>query len=141
MRTKTQQKINKLLDEGRLRKTRQRLNILRVLAEAARPLKQEQITQKLGKKSPDKATIYRCLERFTEAGIVHKAYLQDNIWHYELADRCTEKQCHPHFTCVNCGGITCMDKATVPIVKGIGKGFILRRQQVRLEGLCPSCRQ
>ncbi len=74
-----------------------------------------------------------------EADLVHKAFLQDRAWHFELADHCTEAQCHPHFTCLNCGATHCMPGMSLPMAKSPYKGFIIRHQEVRLEGLCPAC--
>jgi Fur family ferric uptake transcriptional regulator len=99
---------------------------------------QEEIATKLGD-GPDKVTIYRTLKTFLEAGIVHRAYLQERSWHYELGDKCTERQCHPHFTCSSCGETFCMTELSVPMARSQFKGFKIEHQQVRLEGLCPEC--
>jgi len=139
VKTETQQKIDELLGKAALRKTRQRVNILKVLLKAKSPLSQDQITRKLRTTAPNKVTVYRCLEKFTKVKLVHNAYLQDRTRYYELSNRCTENQCHPHFTCTSCGITTCMEKARIPMAKGIDKGYIVHRQQVRLEGLCPNC--
>jgi hypothetical protein len=32
-----------------------------------------------------------------------------------------------------------LTKLSFPLVKGLNKGFVVHRQQVRLEGLCPRC--
>jgi Fe2+ or Zn2+ uptake regulation protein len=65
--------------------------------------------------------------------------MQNRAWHFELADHCSEKQCHPHFTCTNCGVTHCLTDISMPIARIAGKGFVISRQQVRLEGLCPAC--
>jgi Fur family ferric uptake transcriptional regulator len=139
IRRKKMDKISEMLSNSGLRKTPQRVSILKVLDKAKKPVSQDQIAKKLRDSAPDKVTIYRCLEKFVETELVHLAYIQDRISYYELSDRCTHKQCHPHFTCVNCGDTCCMANASVPMAKGISKGFRVQRQQVRLEGLCPNC--
>ena len=131
--------IEQLLAEVKLRKTGPRIKILNALLNSAEPLTQQQITKKLKAKAPNKVTTYRCLENFVEAGLVHKAFLQDRTWHYELSHNCTEKQCHPHFTCKNCGQTRCLDGNSIPLIKDLKKGYVIHRQQVRLEGLCPKC--
>ena len=83
--------------------------------------------------------MYRTLESLVEAGLVHRAFMQNRAWHFELADHCTEKQCHPHFTCTNCGVTSCLTEISLPMATIPHKGFIISRQQVRLEGLCPAC--
>ncbi|MFA5554448.1 MAG: transcriptional repressor [Phycisphaerae bacterium] len=131
--------VDELLDDAKLRKTAPRVQILKALLDVAVPLTQEQIAEKIGKNSPDKVTIYRSLENFVEAGLVHKAYLQERVWHYELSHHCSSIQCHPHFTCTNCGATRCLWGKSPALVEGLEKGYVIHRQQVRLEGLCPKC--
>lgn len=131
--------INKMLNDVKLRKTKPRAKILEVLLNSSAPLTQEQIAAKLENRSPDKVTIYRCLANFVETELVHRAFLQDRIWHYELSHHCTASQCHPHFTCTKCGVTKCLWGMAPPLVTGLQKGYVINRQQVRLEGLCPNC--
>ncbi len=70
---------------------------------------------------------------------VHKVFVDKRARHYELAHHCTEHQCHPHFTCTSCGQTHCLTEISVPMAKSPPKGFIIHRQQIRLEGLCPAC--
>jgi Fur family ferric uptake transcriptional regulator len=139
MGIKTAKRVEEMLKECGLKRTRCRLNILAVLLKSKNPVTEQEIASKLPGPAPNKATIYRCLEKFIEADVVHRAYLKDRTWHYELSDNCTQTQCHPHFTCIQCGMTMCMPKARVQMVRGLGKGFVVYRQQVRLEGLCPNC--
>lgn len=139
MKTETRLRIENLLMTANLRRTGPRMAILSVLLQTNKPLTQDQIAAKLAPTIPNKVTIYRTLESFCRAGLVHKAFMQKRAWHFELADRCTESQCHPHFTCERCGVIRCLVGLSVSIVEGLKKGFVIHRQQVRLEGLCPRC--
>ncbi|MFA5423986.1 MAG: Fur family transcriptional regulator [Phycisphaerae bacterium] len=139
MKRRNPENLEQLLSRCGLRKTRQRLGVLKVLADAAGPLTAEEIGRVLRRAKPDKVTIYRTLESFVEVGLVHRAYLQDRTSHYELSHNCSQRQCHPHFTCTSCGATRCMIDTKVEMVRGIGRGFVIHRQQVRLEGLCPDC--
>lgn len=139
MKPDIKQKIENLLSSANLRRTGPRAAILSVLLRARKPQTAYQITAKLSRTTPNKVTIYRTLESFLSAGLVHKVFLQQRSWYFELSHNCTENQCHPHFTCKNCGGIDCLIGLSVPIVKGLKKGFVIHRQQVQLEGLCPQC--
>jgi len=127
------------LKKTKLYCTRSRLSILKAMIKADRPLSQNEIAKRLGKNRFDKVTIYRTLESFIDTEIVHKVFLQERAWHYELADKCSEHQCHPHFTCEDCGRTNCLPGLSTPMVKGLRKGFVIHRQQIRLEGLCPEC--
>lgn len=139
MKSERKQRIENLLLSAGLHRTKPRAAILGVLMHTHKPLTQEQIAATLGTAIADKVTIYRTLERFCRVGLVHKAFMQKRAWHFELADRCTETQCHPHFTCEECGVISCLVGLPVSIIKSAKKGFVIHRQRVQLEGLCPRC--
>jgi len=121
--------------------TQARISILKVLMQAPRPLQQNQIARQLANKTLNKVTIYRTLESLVEVGLVHRAFMQKRAWHFELAHHCSKTQCHPHFTCLNCGQTHCLMGISLPMAKSPYKGFVIQRQQVRLEGLCPACQE
>ena len=141
MKSEIKHKIRDLLRTAKLRRTSPRVAILAILFGARRPQTAEQIAAKLSSNAPDKVTIYRALERFVAAGLVHKAFLQERTWHFELARNCTETQCHPHFTCTSCGDMHCLMEISLPMARSPHKGFVIGRQRVQLEGLCPKCNQ
>ncbi len=128
-----------MLKTAKLYCTESRLTILGILAKAGKPLSQDQIARRSGPKQFDKVTIYRTLESLLQVGLVHKAFMEKRAWHFELAHNCTEHQCHPHFTCSNCGDTHCLTEISLPMAKSPHRGFVIHRQQVRLEGLCPKC--
>ena len=131
--------VNEILNAGELNHTKSQVMVMEQLLKAEGPLSREEIIEKLGKDCPDKTTVYRILERFYTAKLVHRVYLSDRAWKYELAHNCAEKQCHPHFTCSGCGETFCLHGIFLPLVKGLKKGFVVHRQQVKIEGLCSSC--
>ena len=132
-------KARRMLKEAGLYCTKARVAVLRALMEASSPLPQDRIAEGPAAGAFDKVTIYRTLESLTQAGLVHRAFMHSRAWHFELADHCTETQCHPHFTCVNCRQTLCLTGTSLPMVKIPHDGFVVSRQQVRLEGLCPDC--
>jgi Fur family ferric uptake transcriptional regulator len=139
VKAKIKQKAAALLGSLKLRRTGPRMAVLAALLGSRKPQTAEQIRAKLRPPTPNRVTIYRALESFVEAGLVHRAFLDERTWHFELAHNCTETQCHPHFTCKKCGLTRCLVGVSVPVVKGLKKGFITHRQQIWLEGLCPAC--
>jgi Fur family ferric uptake transcriptional regulator len=132
-------KATELLRTAGFNVTKAQILVIQELLKAKRPLSRKELVQKLGRNCPDKVTVYRIMEKFCAENLVHKAYLKDRAWKYELAHNCTEKQCHPHFTCVSCGETFCLTNLSLPLIKGLKKGFVFHRQQVRVDGLCPSC--
>jgi Fur family ferric uptake transcriptional regulator len=139
MTTSLRDKARQMLRDARLYCTEPRLAILQVLMQAARPLRQDQVAEQLTLRALNKVTVYRTLESLIEVGLVHRAFTYERAWYFELADRCTEHQCHPHFTCTSCGVTHCLTDILLPMAKIPQKGFVVNRQQVRLEGLCPAC--
>lgn len=139
MKSDAKRKIEKLLSFVNLRRTSSRVAILGVLLSVRKPQTADQIAANLAPAGPNKVTIYRTLESFLAAGLVHKVFLQERTWHFELACNCTESQCHPHFTCTNCGDMQCLMEMTLPMAESPHKGFVIGRQRVQLEGLCPKC--
>lgn len=138
MDEKTAERVGEILTSAKLRRTRARIAVLTALLQADRPLTQEQIAENAGCHAPNKVTIYRTLESFVEADIVHKAFLQDRTWHFEPAHNCSEHQCHPHFSCTGCGQTHCMTDVALPMATA-KKGYVVHHQRVQLEGLCPQC--
>jgi Fe2+ or Zn2+ uptake regulation protein len=139
VRADLDEEVRRMLKGAELYCTEARIAILKVLVQAPSPLKQNQIAARLASKALNKVTIYRTLQSLVEAGVVHRAFMQKRAWHFELAHHCSESQCHPHFTCLDCGNTHCLTGISLPMAKSPYKGFVISRQQVRLEGLCPSC--
>ena len=118
--------------------TKARVSVIRALLRVNRPVTQDQVTQRLDD-SFDRVTVYRTLDSLTKANLVHKVFLEERACHYELAHHCSKTQCHPHFTCSSCGQTHCLTDLDIPLAHSPHNGFLIRRQQVRLEGLCPTC--
>jgi Fur family ferric uptake transcriptional regulator len=134
-------KVEELLESCGLRKTHPRQEILSILLQTDQPLTQEQIAERIGPSAPDKTTIYRTLMTLAGRNLVHQAYLKDRTRHFELAHHCRADQCHPHFTCTDCGRTHCFHDAVIPAVKNIPAGFLVQHRQLRLEGICADCRK
>ncbi len=132
-------KAKNILKSAMLYCTKPRNDILKVLIVAKTPLTQKQITEKLGKNQHNKTTIYRTLRTLAKKDLVHKAYIHKKASHFELAENCGKTRCHPHFTCSNCGKTICLTDISMPLIKGLKKGFVLQRQKLQLLGLCPDC--
>lgn len=122
-----------------LRRTAGRLRVLRALKSARKPLPHADILQRLGKPPMDRVSLYRALDAFVEAGLVHRVLVDERTCVFEFADRCGPHQCHPHFYCRACRDITCLTDTELPMAKGLPRGYIVERQKVSIDGLCPRC--
>jgi Fur family transcriptional regulator, ferric uptake regulator len=141
MKAELDDKARQMLGTTELYCTEARVAILKVLMQTPRPLRQNQIAEHPTSKTLNKVTIYRTLESLVEVGLVHRAFMQKRAWHFELAHHCSKTQCHPHFTCLNCGQTHCLTGISMPMAESPYKGFTISRQQVRLEGICPACHE
>jgi Fur family ferric uptake transcriptional regulator len=139
MKSETKKKIDSLLGSVKLKRTDPRRTILEALLNAQRPQTADEIMAAMGKDCANRVTVYRTLESMVGTGLVHRAFVHKRAEHFELADRCTAAQCHPHFTCVRCGETFCLTGLSLPLISGLKKGFVIHRQQVRVDGLCASC--
>ncbi len=131
-------KARNILQSAKLRCTPGRMAIIKVLIQTTTPLSEGQILNNITQANLNKTTIYRALSSFIKSGIIHQAYIKDRTHHYELAHRCSHKQCHPHFTCTNCGQTECITGLSLPLAN-TKKGHQITRQKVELEGICPNC--
>jgi Fur family transcriptional regulator, ferric uptake regulator len=133
--------LRELLSSRGLRVTGQRMIILRELAKLRLPVSHPELTERLSNSTLDRATIYRNLVSLTDAGMLIRTQLGDQVWRYELpASSSTSPQqhgAHPHFVCNDCGDVSCLPEDTVKL-SGAAKRN--RVAEVQLRGLCVSCK-
>lgn len=125
-----------------LRSTAPRVAVLRELEAATAPLSHADLVDSLGSQGYDRVTIYRNLTDLTEAGLVMRADLGDHVWRFELRRAGKEHTGHhPHFTCTDCGTVSCLPAESVRITssKGAPKAIAARAVEVHLRGLCDRC--
>lgn len=120
-----------------MRVTEQRITILRELAKLRIPASHPELTERLAGPSLDRATIYRNLLSMTEAGLLVKTQLGDNVWRFELPQsNSPEHGVHPHFVCNDCGSVACLPASSVAL-----NGEAIRNHvaEVQLRGRCADC--
>jgi len=129
--------LRQLLVGKGIRVTEQRMVILRALAKLRIPASHPELTERLAGVGLDRATIYRNLLSLTEAGLLVKTQLGDNVWRFELHDtESTEHGMHPHFVCNDCGSIACLPKSAVALR---GEAIRIQVAEVQLRGRCVAC--
>ncbi len=131
--------VRDILRRHKFRATQGRMDLLKLLYAARRPLTHAEILRRLRGTAFNRVSLYRALDALGAAGLIHRVYLEDRAWAYETAERCEEHQCHPHFTCRLCGEVRCITEATVPLAKGLPEGYVVERQKVHIEGICDAC--
>lgn len=116
--------------------------VLRHLAKVARPLSHGEMVEALGEFGFDQSTIYRALHELGEAGVLSRLDLGDQVRRFELrGDTRSDEVEHPHFMCVDCGKVTCLDDFSFQLMPGRGarRDRLGAITEVLLRGHCGSC--
>ena len=129
-----------ILRNHNLRKTDCRLDVLAFFMQKKNALSQGNLENHL--KQYDRVTLYRTLNSFLEAGIIHKIPNSQGIATYGLCyDTCSphdHEHNHVHFKCNQCGQIQCLDEKTVPEVS-VPDGYLIESVNMIVDGVCDSC--
>lgn len=84
------------------------------------------------------STVYRTLNEFKKAGVVHELHLEEEHHHYET----TEKEAHHHLICGKCGVvIDFLWEKIDAMKKEIAKkyGYSISHLRLQATGLCKKC--
>jgi Fur family transcriptional regulator, ferric uptake regulator len=137
-RLRREEDLKDLLVQKGLRVTDHRMTILRELAKLRIPTSHPELAERLASSEMDRATVYRNLLSLTEAGLLVKTQLGDNVWRFELpTEAAAQHGSHPHFVCTDCGNIRCLPTNSVSFK---GEAAEAQIAEVQLRGLCADCR-
>lgn len=103
--------IKQSIREAGLRATPARIATLKLLHGATSPLTHAEVAEELRDLGVDKATVFRNLNDMATSGLLRRTELGDRSWRFELVSKeGSEHGTHPHFVCVDCGTVSCMDQ-------------------------------
>ena len=132
--------IKLTIREAGLRATPARIATLKLLLKATSPLTHAEVAQSLQSLDVDKATVFRNLNDMATAGILRRTELGDRVWRFEMfANQDGHDSAHPHFVCVDCGAVSCMDEikltaGSIRLSQEFGKVT-----EILLRGHCNDC--
>jgi Fur family transcriptional regulator, ferric uptake regulator len=123
-----------------LRSTAPRVAVLRRLVQAATPVSHGELVETLSTEGMDRTTVYRNLVDLTDAGLVQRTDLGDHVWRFEVKRTANEPR-HPHFTCVECGWVSCLPEVTLSVKpgKGVPRSLAKQKVEIQLRGKCDDC--
>ncbi|MBX3439254.1 MAG: transcriptional repressor, partial [Planctomycetaceae bacterium] len=132
-----EEQIRELLRTRGVRATPARIAVFLQLQDARSPLTHSELAEVLVPLGFDKATVFRNLVDLADADLLARTELGDHVWRYEIRDPNSDK--HPHFVCVECGGVTCLGEmdftaASIRRAKEIG-----RITEILIKGHCIHC--
>ena len=106
--------IKDLLRQAGLRATPARIATLALMSQISKPLSHAEVSKKLADMDVDKATVFRNLNDLTNANLLRRTELGDHVWRFEMTNQDGhEASPHPHFLCIDCGEVSCVDKSYV----------------------------
>lgn len=120
------------------RQTPARVSILGLLLAAPAALSHQDIADSLqaGQVQFDRVTLYRVLDWLVAHELAHRVASEDRVWRFSASQH--EHKFHPHFQCVVCGRVTCLDSVKVEI-SPLPAGYRLQTAETALQGVCPGC--
>lgn len=132
--------IRELLRHQNVRATPARIAVMQELRRATSPLTHADVADQLVPLGFDKATVFRNLADLTDAGLLFRTELGDHVWRFEVLDPSrpgSEK--HPHFVCIDCGGVTCLKAIEFTAGSKRQAKIIGDVTEVLLKGHCVKC--
>jgi len=131
-----------------LRATAGRIAVLQTLDRRKSPTSHAEAYRILSEQGFDTSTVFRALNDMAEGGLLRRLELGDHTWRYErAAEESPGKReqaghsPHPHFLCVDCGTITCLNEIDVEELQGHQPkaSAIGQVTEVLLKGHCREC--
>jgi Fur family ferric uptake transcriptional regulator len=127
------------LQHSGLRRTKPREALLAFLIRKHGPYSTEEIFKSLKKKELDVVTVYRCLAKFEEIGLVRRCDFGDGIARYEF--QADPRHHHHHVICTSCRKTESLEDCDIvkyeSVVKQLGYSNI--RHSLEFFGVCKSC--
>ncbi|MGV3636954.1 MAG: Fur family transcriptional regulator [Flavobacteriales bacterium] len=133
--------VSDVLRRKGFRVTALRTELLTLLQRSDRALTQVEVEDRLNAEV-DRVTVFRALNAFEEAGIVHRVLDGSGTSCFAAcASECEHghhKDAHAHFHCRTCGSVYCLPTVEMPPVK-VPRGFKVEQGQLELLGICKAC--
>ena len=112
-----------------------------LLRTAPSPLTHAIVADHLASSGIDKATAFRNLNDMADAGLLRRTELGDHVWRFEAIDPGShDQEAHPHFLCVDCGAVTCLDDVKLTSGSQRQSETVGKVTEILLRGHCNECR-
>lgn len=131
--------IKQAIRKAGLRATPARISTLILLRQSAAPLTHAAVAEHLAATGVDKATAFRNLNDMTDAGLLRRTELGDHVWRFEAIDA-NHDAAHPHFLCIDCGTVSCMDDVKLTAGSQRQSETIGEVTEILFRGHCNGCR-
>ena len=123
-----------------LRATTARVATLLVLRDSSAPLTHAEVSTRLAEHGIDKATVFRNLNDMVTANLLRRSELGDHVWRFEIIVGEDHAHApHPHFVCVDCGTVSCMDQIELTSKSKTASSDYGQVTEILLRGHCHDC--
>lgn len=148
----TEQRAEVLLRAASVRITAARVKVLAALLAAPRAFSHQDVQDAFA--DMDRVTLYRALDRLTDAGLAHKIAGDDRVFRYSSGPeqgsspdpgRHAPHHQHGHFKCTRCAKVFCLDSIGESgllrdaLRESLGKGFQSHDIEFTIKGWCADC--
>jgi Fe2+ or Zn2+ uptake regulation protein len=130
----------KTLRSHRLRVTKPRRAILRLLIAQHGPFTIEEIHRGVSETECDLVTVYRCLATLQTAGLVRQCDFGDGIQRFEFS--AGDHAHHHHIICTRCRGVQTLNACIAAELEEMvrQRGYSNVTHSMEFFGICPRCR-
>ena len=130
-----------VLRDAGLRATAARVAVFKLLSSVGGPKSHAEVVEALEEFGFDQSTLFRCLNEIADAGLVARLDLGDQTRRFELREPDDVEFTHPHFMCVYCGKLKCMNEFSVQITpsRGPRRAQLGTITEVLIRGHCGNC--
>lgn len=123
---------------GVLRKTKSVEIVLNEFEKESSAISVISLVETLGS-AMNKTTVYRILNKLEDDGVVHSFLGKNGHKWYAKCNNCSSKMhkdIHPHFQCINCGKVDCLDiNVVIPDIPNRK----VEVSQILMQGTCEDC--
>jgi Fur family ferric uptake transcriptional regulator len=123
-----------------LRATPARVATLQFVRDTPTPVTHADVADKLCDNGVDKATAFRNLNDMTDRGLLRRAELGGNVYRFEEIGIGEKNALHPHFVCVDCGSISCLEDAKLTADSQRSSEQFGEVKEILLRGTCKNCK-
>ncbi|MBC20439.1 MAG: Fur family transcriptional regulator [Planctomycetaceae bacterium] len=128
-----------MIQASGLRATTARVATLLALRNST-PLTHAEVSTRLAEDGIDKATVFRNLNDMVSANLLRRSELGDHMWRFEIiAGEDQAHATHPHFVCVDCGTVSCMDEIELTKKSKTASSDYGQVTEILLRGHCHDC--
>lgn len=130
--------VKQAIRDAGLRATPARMATLQLLRQSNSPLTHAVVADHLAASGIDKATAFRNLNNLVDAGLLRRTEVGDHVWRFE-AISAEHDNGHPHFLCVDCGIVSCLDDVKLTADSQRASEKVGTVTEILLRGLCNEC--